>query len=340
MSFQSLFTKKSLLRSFVFLFCCFTVYLSFFSRSVQAQVVIGWQDFVDPTKSAHVGNNYPKAIGDKVKWQHYDRDTELFNDLSDKKVQFGTIESTSLVSAATVGLQVRAIAVAAIIRESSALVVSLNSQITKPEDLIGKKIATPFVSNAHYSLLRALQHWNIPLSDVHIVNLQPEDILKAWKKGTIDGAYVSDITLLKLKETGKVLVDSGQVADWGFPTYRLWVTMDQNISTDPYTPQYLVDTTLKIYKDYRKNKASWNATSPAVTEIAKLMHISPNDAVTLLSGSTYPDLRDQKQLLTGPFVSYLGEVALFLKNQNVMGNVLSDYLLYVDTNFVDPAYFR
>lgn len=33
------------------------------------------------------------------------------------------------------------------------------SGIDKPEDLIGKTIATPFVSTSHYSLLGALKHW-------------------------------------------------------------------------------------------------------------------------------------------------------------------------------------
>ena len=35
------------------------------------------------------------------------------------------------------------------------------SGIEKPEDLVGKTVAVPFVSTTHYSLLAALKHWGI-----------------------------------------------------------------------------------------------------------------------------------------------------------------------------------
>ncbi|EYB39512.1 signal peptidase I, partial [Escherichia coli] len=57
---------------------------------------------------------------------------------------------------------------------SEALVVK--KTISKPEDLIGKRIAVPFISTTHYSLLAALKHWGIKPGQVEIVNLQPPAI--------------------------------------------------------------------------------------------------------------------------------------------------------------------
>ncbi|MDX7421526.1 ABC transporter substrate-binding protein, partial [Klebsiella pneumoniae] len=68
---------------------------------------------------------------------------------------------------------------------SEALVVKKN--ITKPEDLIGKRIAVPFISTTHYSLLAALKHWGIKPGQVQIINLQPPAIIAAWQRGDIDG---------------------------------------------------------------------------------------------------------------------------------------------------------
>ena len=48
-----------------------------------------------------------------------------------------------------------------------------------PQDLIGKKVAVPFVSTGHYSLLAALKHWNIDPSKVTILNLAPPAIIAA-----------------------------------------------------------------------------------------------------------------------------------------------------------------
>lgn len=43
--------------------------------------------------------------------------------------------------------------------------------IKTPQDLVGKKVAVPFVSTGHYSLLAALKNWNIDPSKVQILNL-------------------------------------------------------------------------------------------------------------------------------------------------------------------------
>ncbi|MCP6669645.1 ABC transporter substrate-binding protein, partial [Klebsiella pneumoniae] len=64
---------------------------------------------------------------------------------------------------------------------SEALVVK--KSITKPEDLIGKRIAVPFISTTHYSLLAALKHWGIKPGQVQIINLQPPAIIAAWQRG-------------------------------------------------------------------------------------------------------------------------------------------------------------
>ncbi|MFE3839094.1 ABC transporter substrate-binding protein [Pseudogemmobacter sonorensis] len=53
--------------------------------------------------------------------------------------------------------------------------------ITDPADLRGKKITTPFVSTAYYSLLARLKHWGIPASEVNLLNLRRQEIAAAWE---------------------------------------------------------------------------------------------------------------------------------------------------------------
>ena len=50
---------------------------------------------------------------------------------------------------------------AGLIGKAEGLVVRNGSGIEKPKDLVGKKVAMPFVSTTHYSLLFALKHWGI-----------------------------------------------------------------------------------------------------------------------------------------------------------------------------------
>jgi len=64
------------------------------------------------------------------------------------------------------------------------------SGINSPQDLIGKKVATPFASTSHYSLLGALQHWKIKTNQIRLLNLKPPESNAAWRRGDIDAAFV------------------------------------------------------------------------------------------------------------------------------------------------------
>ena len=111
-----------------------------------------------------------------------------------------------------------------VIGEAESLVAPSASGVTRVEGLRGKKIATPFASTAHYSLLAGLSQAGVAESDVTIVDLEPTDILAAWTRGDIDAAYVWSPTLDELKASGgTVLATSKALAEAGYPTYDLAV---------------------------------------------------------------------------------------------------------------------
>ncbi|MGZ3011211.1 ABC transporter substrate-binding protein, partial [Pseudomonas aeruginosa] len=103
--------------------------------------------------------------------------------LASGDLQLGNIGSSPLAAATSRKLPIVAFIVSAQINAAEALVVRNGSGIGKPEDLVGKTIATPFVSTSHYSLLGALKHWQIDPSKVKIVNLNPAEIAAAWRRG-------------------------------------------------------------------------------------------------------------------------------------------------------------
>ena len=88
---------------------------------------------------------------------------------------------------------------------------------------MGKKVATRFVSTSHYSLLFALSNAKVDPTKVNILNLQPPEIAAAFTRGDIDGAYVWDPFKAKARETGKVLINSAEVAKLGGPTFVAWI---------------------------------------------------------------------------------------------------------------------
>ncbi|MFE7480378.1 ABC transporter substrate-binding protein [Streptomyces sp. NPDC057552] len=117
--------------------------------------------------------------------------------------------------------------------ENEALVARNGSGITSVKDLAGKKVATPFSSTSHYSLLAALDQAGVDASKVQLLDLEPQDILAAWTRGDIDATYVWLPTLEELKKTGKVLVSSRELAAAGKPTLDLGVAATSFLKAHP-----------------------------------------------------------------------------------------------------------
>ncbi|MFJ2021346.1 taurine ABC transporter substrate-binding protein [Streptomyces nodosus] len=117
--------------------------------------------------------------------------------------------------------------------ENEALVARKGTGITDVAGLKGKKIATPFASTSHYSLLAALEKAGLKPTDVQLVDLQPQPILAAWQRGDIDAAYVWLPTLDELRKTGTQVTSSKEIGAAGKPTLDLAVVSDELISRDP-----------------------------------------------------------------------------------------------------------
>ena len=105
--------------------------------------------------------------------------------------------------------------------DNEALVARNGSGINSIADLRGKRVATPFASTAHYSLLAALAQNGLSPSDVQLIDLQPQAILAAWERGDIAAAYTWLPTLDELRKTGEDLITSRQLAKDGKPTLDL-----------------------------------------------------------------------------------------------------------------------
>ena len=151
-------------------------------------VTIAYQTSAEPAKVAQADKTFEKLSGAKPDWRKFDSGASIVRALASGDVQIGNLGSSPLAVAASQQVPIEVFLLASQLGNSEALVVK--KAITKPEDLIGKRIAVPFISTTHYSLLAALKHWGIKPGEVQVLNLQPPAIIAAWQRGDIDGAYV------------------------------------------------------------------------------------------------------------------------------------------------------
>lgn len=305
------------------------------STAAQADdLIIGYQTGIDPTKVAQFDGTYDKALGQKIDWRRFNSGAEVVTAIASGDVQIGNLGSSPLAAAASHGLPIVTFIVAAQINAAEALVVRNGSGINGPQDLIGKTIATPFVSTSHYSLLGALKHWQVEPSKVKIVNLNPSEISAAWARGNIDGAFVWSPALGAIKQNGKVLTDAAEVGTWGAPTFEVWVARKDFAEKHPELLSKFAQVSLDAFADYAANKDSWTADSEPVQKIAKLTGADPKDVPELLAGSAFPDAKQQAELLGGKTAKDIAATAVFLKEQGKADSVLSDYSPYVSDAYI------
>ena len=297
---------------------------------------IGYQPIVEPSRVPQADGAYEKATGAKINWQKFDGGADVIAAIASGSLDIGYVGSSPLAAASSRELPIETIFVVGLISEAEALAVK---SIDKPEDLAGKKIATPFVSTAHYSLLTALKHWKVDPKSVEILNLRPPEIAAAWERGDIDGAYVWDPVLAQVKKGGKVLATSADVAKWGGPSFDAWIVSRKFAEEHPDVVTAFVKVTGDATAAYRANPEAWNATSPEAEKIARLTGAKQDEVPALLKGYIFPTLEEQAgaALLGGGTVKAVADTSAFLLEQGKIPAALADYSPYVSTRWVTDA---
>ncbi|MFT3663762.1 taurine ABC transporter substrate-binding protein [Piscinibacter sp.] len=303
----------------------------------QETVRIAYQTVVEPAKVAQADGLYEKATGRTIEWRKFESGAEVIAAVASGDIQIGYVGSSPLAAAASKELPVETFFIAAEIGNAEALVVRNGSRISKAADLVGRKVAVPFVSTTHYSLLAALRHWGVDAKKVDIVNLRPTEIAAAWQRGDIDAAYVWDPALGQIKASGKVLTDSAQVAKWGAPTFDAWIVRRDFAQKNPDVVAAFARVTGEAYAAYRKDAKAFAGDAANVEKISRLTGAKPQEIAELLAGSGFPTLAEQATLLGGSTVKALTETSKFLKEQGKVDKLLADYKPYATPRFVQAA---
>jgi taurine transport system substrate-binding protein len=192
----------------------------------QKSIRIAYQAF--PSGDLIVKNQglLEKALPDyKITWTKFDSGASINTAFVAGSLDIAAIGSSPVARGLSAPLNIpyQVAFVLDVAGDNEALVARNDSGVTDVAGLRGKKVATPFASTAHYSLLAALDKSGLKESDLTIVDLEPQDILAAWTRGDIDAAYSWLPSLDELKKTGKVLITSRELAAGGKPTLDLGV---------------------------------------------------------------------------------------------------------------------
>ncbi|MEM5365286.1 taurine ABC transporter substrate-binding protein [Paraburkholderia azotifigens] len=308
------------------------------------EVVIGYQDMVVPWRYAQATGAVEKATGYKVTYRKLGSGADVIRALASGSIQLGEAGSSPIAAGLSQGVDLSLFWILDNINDAEALVARDGSGVTKLTDLKGKTIGLPFVSTSHFHTLVALQQAGVDPSTVKILNLRPPEVAAAWQRGNIDATYIWDPVLAKVKQNGKVLITSGEVAkESGKATFDGFVASRKFEQDNSGFMTGLVKVLAATDAQYRDHRTAWTADSKEVQAVAQESGAAAADVPASLALYAFPTAAEQASptWLGGGKQSgaakSLAATAAFLKTQGTIQNVLPDYSTGVNPRYAQQA---
>jgi taurine transport system substrate-binding protein len=303
------------------------------------EVTIGYQLVMNPWKVAIVDGAFEEATGYEINWQKFDSGAKVINAMASGDVHIALAGSSPIAAGVSRNLPIELFWITENINNAEAMVVRNGSGIVAPQDLVGKKIGVPFVSTTHFHTLFALEQFGIDPDKVELLNMQPNAIAAAWQRGDIDAAFVWDPALSRIKDSGKVLITSGDLSNWGKATFDGMVVAKEFADNNKDFMCNFVQTIAAADEAYRSNPGSFSADSENAKKIVSLVGGETSNVPTVLSLYDFPTLEEQASdaWLGGGAAAALQATSEFLKAEGKVDALLPDYNAVVTDEYVKAA---
>jgi taurine transport system substrate-binding protein len=145
----------------------------------QKEVTFAHQDMLVPLRTVMESGELEKATGYKINWRMFGGGGEVIKAMASGDVQIGEAGSSPIVAAVSQGQDVRLFWILDDIADAEALIARDGSGIKSIKDLKGKKVATPFVSTAHYQLMAIMKVEGVDARSVNVMNMRPPEVAAA-----------------------------------------------------------------------------------------------------------------------------------------------------------------
>lgn len=303
------------------------------------ELTFAHQDMLVPLRLVMESGEVEKATGYKINWRMFAGGGDVIRAMASGDVQMGETGSSPLTAAASQGQDIKLFWISADIANAEALIARNASGINSMKDLAGKKVATPFVSTAHYQLMAGMKMDGVDPKSVNVMNMRPPEIAAAWERGDIDATFIWDPVLSKIKGTGKTIATSGSIGKRGAPTFEgIVVNAKWAAANEPFMIAF-VKALNRANEEYKATGKSWTPDSPQTKAMAKWTKADPKDVGAAMALYTFPTMAEQVSpaWLGGGAAKAMAGTAAFLKEQGRVQEVKPDYGAFVTTVYVDKA---
>ncbi len=290
-----------------------------------ADVNIGYQLVYGPWKAQKKMLEKEGLGGKSIEFFQFTSGTEVINAMASGSIDISLNGSSPTAAGYSRGVDLQVIYIYDNINDAEALVV--NDKVTAPQDLKGKTIAVPFGSTTHFHMMFALEQLGISPKDLNVIDMSPPDMVAAWERGDLDGGFVWDPALGRMKEKGHVLLSSGDLSNWGKATFDAMVARKGFTDENPEFTCQWVKMVAAADADYRSNPNDYGPGTEKAAAIARAVSGQEEQVGAVLALYDYPSLESQVSAtwLGGGVAKALQATSVFLTEQGKIDKVLDSY---------------
>lgn len=245
-----------------------------------------------PFQYAKETGMYDEALGVKVNWVSFDTGTAMSAAMASGDVQLSVSQGIPpFVVAASAGQDLQVLDVAVSYADNDNCVVRADLEIDKDsaDELSGKKVAVPLGTAAHYGFLKQMEHFNVSLDSLEIVDMAPAEGEAALSQGSVDMACGWGGALRRMLDSGNVLLTGAEKTALGI------LVFDATTAPTSYVAENSDQAAafLKVTADANAMWADEANRAKMLPVIAKDAGMSEDDAAATLSTFVFPTVDEQ-----------------------------------------------
>lgn len=245
-----------------------------------------------PFQFAKETGMYDEALGTKINWVSFDTGTAMSAAMASGDVQLSVSQGIPpFVVAASAGQDLQVVDVAVSYADNDNCVVRADHEIDKDSasELAGKKVAVPLGTAAHYGFLKQMEHFNVSLDSLEIVDMAPAEGEAALSQGAVDMACGWGGALRRMLESGNVLLTGAEKTELGI------LVFDATTAPTSYVAQNgdMVAKFLAVTAEANAMWADEANRAKMLPVIAKDAGMSDEDAAATLNTFVFPTVEEQ-----------------------------------------------
>ncbi|WP_372573485.1 taurine ABC transporter substrate-binding protein [Ruegeria jejuensis] len=314
--------------------------LAFAGQSAVAQEEITVAYFLEwpmPFLAAKASGAYDEALGKKVNWVSFETGTAMSAAMASGDVQIAVSQGLPPFVVATSGGQdLQIVDVAVSYAENQGCAVHSDLEIDKDSagELAGKKVAVPLGTAAHYSFIRQMEHFGVPLDSLQIVDMPPPEGANALGQKAVDFACGYGGGWANMQEFGDVLLTGDEKQELGILVFDVTSSPASFVAENG-------DVVAEFVKVTAAANAEWNAnhSDEMLAVIAKESGMDVEAAKGAISTMKFPSVDDQlsETWLGGNAATFMKGVADVFVGAGSIDSALDSYEDAVNTGPLSAA---